>query len=57
MDRESLIANCLKKIKEHDDMEERVRKCKNLLYVIIVRFTSRDLNRDYDKTEDNLKAL
>eukprot|EP01017_Pseudomicrothorax_dubius_P009112 TRINITY_DN1304_c0_g1_i4.p1 TRINITY_DN1304_c0_g1~~TRINITY_DN1304_c0_g1_i4.p1 ORF type:complete len:390 (-),score=109.76 TRINITY_DN1304_c0_g1_i4:87-1256(-) len=47
-DREGLITRYKKIIKEHNDQETRL---KNL------RQTYRQLNKDYDRSEDNLKAI
>lgn len=48
MNRDNLIANYLKKLKEHNDYEEKIKK---------MRLQLNQLNQDYDKTEDHLKAL
>lgn len=46
--REKLIEKYLAKAKQHDEVENKIRK---------QRLTLRELEKDYDKTEDHLKAL
>jgi len=48
MNRDTLVANYLKKSKEHNDLEEKTKK----LRLQLVQY-----NKDYNKTEDHLKAL
>jgi len=48
MTREQLIGNYVKKLKEHNDLEARVRSSR----LQVVQF-----NKDYNKSEDHLKAL
>jgi len=48
MNRETLIANYIKKFKEHNDLEEKMKK---------MRLQLLQLNKDYNKSEDHLKAL
>jgi 26S proteasome regulatory subunit T4 len=48
MNRDTLVSNYLKKFKEHNDLEEKTKK----LRLQLVQY-----NKDYNKTEDHLKAL
>eukprot|EP00330_Aristerostoma_sp_ATCC50986_P007193 CAMPEP_0114587766 /NCGR_PEP_ID=MMETSP0125-20121206/10650_1 /TAXON_ID=485358 ORGANISM="Aristerostoma sp., Strain ATCC 50986" /NCGR_SAMPLE_ID=MMETSP0125 /ASSEMBLY_ACC=CAM_ASM_000245 /LENGTH=387 /DNA_ID=CAMNT_0001783853 /DNA_START=22 /DNA_END=1185 /DNA_ORIENTATION=+ len=48
MNRQDLVANYLKKAKEHNDWEEKIKK---------MRLQLNQYNKDYNKTEDHLKAL
>jgi len=48
MNRDTLVANYLKKSKEHNDLEDKTKK----LRLQLVQY-----NKDYNKTEDHLKAL
>ncbi len=47
-DRDRLMANYMTKYKQHEELEAKTRK---------LRLQQRDLDKKYDKTEDNLKAL
>jgi len=48
MNTETLISNFAKKFKEHNEMEEKTKK---------LRLQLAQANKDYNKTEDHLKAL
>lgn len=48
MNRDTLISNYVKRFNEHNDLEEKTKK---------LRLQLTQLNKDYNKTEDHLKAL
>lgn len=60
--RQAALNDYRKKFFEHNELEMRVKKCMVLLCVayidmLLVREEHRDLDRKYEKTEDDLKAL
>jgi len=61
MNHENLISTFVKKFQEHNDLEAKVKKRSlyhfSPLNSFLVRLQVTQANKDYNKTEDHLKAL